>query len=153
MNISSDGITLIEGFESLKLEAYQDSKGVWTIGWGHTGPDVYEGLTITEDQADALQKQDLNTAETCVNNDVIVDLQQCQFDALVSFTFNVGSGNEEHSTLLSLLNSGDYSDAANQFVRWDQSGGQVIPGLLRRRKAEQAMFLGNDWQSIMNGTD
>jgi lysozyme len=153
MNISNDGITLIEGFESLKLTAYQDSKGVWTIGYGHTGPDVYEGLTITEDQADALQQEDLNTAETCVNNDVTVDLQQCQFDALVSFTFNVGSGNEEHSTLLSLLNSGDYADAANQFTRWDQSGGQVVPGLLRRRKAEQAMFLGNDWQSIMNGTD
>jgi lysozyme len=151
MQTSSDGRTLIEGFETLELTAYLDCRKILTIGYGHTGKDVYAGMTITEEQADDLLEQDLNTAETCINENVKVSLEQYQFDALVSFTFNVGVGNFTSSTLLKLLNAGDYTGASQQFPRWNKSGGVVLSGLIRRRNAEQAMFLNQDWQSILSG--
>lgn len=140
MNYSKDGLTLTENFEACRLTAYPDSKGVPTIGWGHTGADIHLGMTCTQDQANTWLLQDVQTAVSAVNRLVKVPLTQHEFDALVDFTFNAGQGNFASSTMLKLLNSGDYQGAAGQFERWDQSGGRVIAGLLRRRQAEEQEF-------------
>ncbi|POZ61943.1 lysozyme [Chromobacterium alticapitis] len=141
MQTSTNGINLIKQFEGLKLTAYQDSVGVWTIGYGHTGPDVKPGLTISNDQAEQLLRQDLARFEQGIGNQVKVAINQNQFDALVSFSYNLGLGNLQSSTLLRLLNQGDYQGAAGQFPLWDKAGGKVLPGLQKRRQAEQALFL------------
>lgn len=137
---SQAGVNLIKSFEGCKLTAYQDSAGVWTIGYGHTSG-VKKGMTITEAQAEAYLKGDLVTAENAVNGKVTYSIKQNQFDALVSFTYNVGSGNFGSSTLLKKLNQGDITGAANEFEKWNKAGGQVLEGLVRRRAAEKAMFL------------
>ena len=142
MKTSANGIKLIQGFEGLRLKAYQDSVGVWTIGYGHTGSDVTPGLVINQAQADALLARDLERFETGVTRLVQVPLNQNQFDALVSFSYNLGLGSLQGSTLLRLLNADDYAGAAAQFPRWNKAGGKELPGLTRRRAAEQAMFLG-----------
>ncbi|MGR2678743.1 lysozyme [Chromobacterium haemolyticum] len=142
MKTSANGIKLIQQFEGLRLKAYQDAVGVWTIGYGHTGPDVTPGLVITQAQADALLARDLSRFESGVTRLVQVPLNQNQFDALVCFSFNLGLGALQGSTLLRLLNAGDYAGAAAQFPRWNKAGGKVLPGLTRRRVAEQALFLG-----------
>lgn len=141
MNISANGVKLIQQFEGLRLKAYQDAVGVWTIGYGHTGPDVTPGLVISQAQADALLARDLNRFETGVSRLVQVPLNQNQFDALLSFSYNLGLGSLQNSTLLRLLNQRDYAGAASQFPRWNKAGGKVLPGLTRRRAAEQALFL------------
>ncbi|MBN3006243.1 lysozyme [Chromobacterium alkanivorans] len=141
MNISANGVKLIQQFEGLRLKAYQDAVGVWTIGYGHTGPDVTPGLVITQAQADALLARDLSRFEAGVTRLVQVPLNQNQFDALVSFSYNLGLGSLQNSTLLRLLNQRDYAGAAAQFPRWNKAGGKVLPGLTRRRAAEQALFL------------
>ncbi|OQS34560.1 lysozyme [Chromobacterium haemolyticum] len=141
MNISANGVKLIQQFEGLRLKAYQDAVGVWTIGYGHTGPDVTPGLVITQAQADALLARDLSRFETGVTRLAAVPLHQNQFDALVSFSYNLGLGSLQNSTLLRLLNQRDYAGAAAQFPRWNKAGGKVLPGLTRRRAAEQALFL------------
>lgn len=140
MTTSDKGREFIESFEGLRLTAYLDSVGVPTIGYGHTN-EVHLGMTCTPEQADAWLAEDLRVAELAVECSVRVPLNQNQFDALVSFTFNVGSGNFEHSTLLRLLNCGQYISAAAQFPVWDRAGGQVLPGLLKRRLAERDLFL------------
>jgi lysozyme len=132
---------LTEKFEGCKLVAYRDSKGVLTIGYGHTYH-VYVGQTCTQEQADLWLVQDIVIAETAVNRLVGVKLTQGEFDALVDFTFNVGVGNFSNSTLIHLLNHGDYNGAANEFEKWDYCGGVVLAGLLRRRLAEKAVFNG-----------
>lgn len=137
---SQAGVNLIKSFEGCRLTAYQDSAGVWTIGYGHTSG-VKKGMTITEAQAEAYLKGDLGTAENAVNGKVTYSIKQNQFDALVSFTYNVGSGNFGSSTLLKKLNQGDITGAANEFDKWNKAGGQVLEGLVRRRAAEKAMFL------------
>ncbi|MFB0823846.1 lysozyme [Chromobacterium violaceum] len=141
MKTNAAGISLIKQFEGVRLAAYQDMVGVWTIGYGHTGPDVKAGMTITQQQADQLLAADLEKFETGVRKAVIVPLNANQFSALVSFSYNLGLGNLRSSTLLRLLNKGDYNGAAAQFPRWNRAGGQAVPGLTRRRKAEQALFL------------
>ncbi|AAQ58403.1 lysozyme [Chromobacterium violaceum] len=141
MKTNAAGISLIKQFEGVRLAAYQDMVGVWTIGYGHTGPDVKAGMTITQQQADQLLAADLEKFETGVRKAVIVPLNANQFSALVSFSYNLGLGNLRSSTLLRLLNKGDYDGAAAQFPRWNRAGGQAVPGLTRRRKAEQALFL------------
>ncbi|MFK7088935.1 lysozyme [Chromobacterium violaceum] len=141
MKTNAAGISLIKQFEGVRLAAYQDMVGVWTIGYGHTGPDVKAGMTITQQQADQLLAADLEKFETGVSKAVIVPLNANQFSALVSFSYNLGLGNLRSSTLLRLLNKGDYDGAAAQFPRWNRAGGQAVPGLTRRRKAEQALFL------------
>ena len=143
MNYSKTGEELTKRFEGLKLSAYRDSVGVLTIGYGHTGPDVFEGQTITEEEADALLVQDTQDAVAAVNRLVTAALTQGQFDALVDFVFNLGAGRLEGSTLLELLNEGDYEGAAAQFERWSHAGGKVLAGLLRRRQAEADLFLRN----------
>jgi len=140
LTYSSNGLALTEQFEGCELTAYQDQAGVWTIGYGHTGADVYPGLAITQDQASALLAQDVGTAVACVNNVVAVVLNQNQFDALVDFTFNEGTGSLQSSTLLRLLNGGDFAGAAAQFDVWDYAAGAPNAGLLRRRQAETALF-------------
>lgn len=140
LTYGSNGLALTENFEGDVLHAYRDQVGVWTIGYGHTGPDVVPGLTITPAQAQALLAQDIAAAAACVNNSVTVPLAQNEFDALVDFVFNLGTGAFESSTLLRDLNAGDFSAAAGQFDLWDHAGGAVVAGLLRRRQAETALF-------------
>lgn len=141
MRISQKGLNLIKEFEGLELRAYKDSVGVVTIGYGSTGPHVSMGMTITADQAEALLKNDVNRFEKGVIDLVTAPITQNQFDALVSFSFNLGLGNLKASTLLRKLNSLDYVGAANEFPRWNKAGGKVLAGLTRRREAEKKLFL------------
>lgn len=136
----STGLALTEQSEGLSLTAYQDQVGVWTIGYGHTGPDVVPGMTITREQAQELLQKDIASAAACVNRCVTVPLNQDQFDALVDFVFNLGPAAFEGSTLLRDLNAGNFSAAASQFELWDHAGGAVVAGLLRRRQQEAALF-------------
>ncbi len=137
---SNTGLALTENAEGFRSSAYQDSVGVWTIGYGHTGADVHSGLTITAAQAQALLASDVSAAATFVNQAVTVALTQNEFDALVDFVFNLGRAAFAGSTLLALLNEGNFSAAATQFNRWDRAGGQVLAGLLTRRQDETALF-------------
>src|SRR5512139_2752884 len=122
MKISKTGIDLIKHFEGLRLEAYQCSAGVWTIGYGttrvHSGP-VTEGMRITEDEAERLLLADIRYFEQRVNDLVKVPLSQNQFDALVSLAYNIGDGALADSTLLKELNAGNYQDAGEQFLKWN----------------------------------
>ncbi|HXG01499.1 MAG TPA: lysozyme [Bacteroidota bacterium] len=121
------------------MKAYLCPAGVWTIGYGHTGG-VKEGDRITLQQAEELLKQDLERFEECIRRSVTVPLNQNQFDALVSFAFNVGCMALENSTLLRKLNAGDYAGAAQEFGKWVKSRGVILPGLIKRRDAERALF-------------
>jgi lysozyme len=139
MQYSRDGLRLTESFESCRLVAYRDSKGVWTIGWGHTRG-VKAGDTCTQAQADAWLLEDVQEAVTAVNRLVAVPLTQHQFDALVDFCFNAGQGNFASSTMLRKLNARDYAGADAEFARWDMCGGAHLAGLARRRAAEASLF-------------
>ena len=139
MNYSSTGRALTEQSEGLRLTAYQDSVGVWTIGYGHTNG-VHAGMTCTQEQADQWLQEDVQGAVYVVNSVVTAPLNQNQFDALVDFVFNLGSGNFQSSTLLKLLNQGDYQGASNEFPKWNHAGGVVVNGLTTRRLAEQKLF-------------
>lgn len=136
----AQGMQLTEGFESCRLVSYLDAGGVPTIGWGHTGPDVHLGMICTQAQADAWLEQDKATARAAIRSYVRVPLTANQFAALEDFDFNVGSGAFRGSTLLKLLNSGDFAGAAKQLERWDHVNGQVVAGLLKRRLAEESLF-------------
>jgi len=141
MHLSETGLNLVKQFEGLRLNTYNDSAGLPTIGYGHllkTGESFSDG--ITEAYASVLLHNDLETAEMAVNRLVKVPLTQNQFDALVDFTFNLGPGALAGSTLLRLLNSGDFAAAAAQFERWVHAGGVPLPGLIRRRRAEAELF-------------
>ncbi|OHX12597.1 muraminidase [Chromobacterium sphagni] len=140
MQTNAAGLALIKKFEGLRLIAYQDMVNVWTIGYGHTGSDVKPGQVITQAQADQLLAGDLARFEAGVGRLVKVSLNANQFAALVSFSYNLGLANLQSSTLLKLLNQRDYAGAAGEFPRWDRAGGQEVPGLQRRRQAEQALF-------------
>jgi lysozyme len=138
--INQAGLSLIKDFEGCVLSAYDDGVGVLTIGYGHT-QGVTWGQTITQAQAEELLTEDLTYFENSVTNLVKVPLTDNQFAALVSFTFNVGVGAFTESTLLRLLNQSQYQAAAAQFLRWVNGGGKEMAGLVRRRKAEQDLFL------------
>jgi lysozyme len=144
---SGTGFALTRSFEGLRLKAYQDSAGVWTIGYGHTGPEVHHGQCISEIEAEALLRSDLASAVRAVQRAVQLDLAQHQFDALVDFCFNVGRGNLLGSSLLRYVNQGEFDSAAVQFGLWVHAGGKVLPGLVRRRAAEAALFSGHDFPS------
>lgn len=144
LSYSDKGLALTKQFEGLRLSAYQDSVGVWTIGYGHTGPDVHPALTITEEHATELLLKDTASAVASVNRLVTVTLTQNQFDALVDFVFNVGAAKLANSTLLREINAGNFIAAAAQFLLWCHAGGVVLPGLVQRRKAAGALFLGLD---------
>lgn len=143
MNTSDKGLSEIMDFEGCKLVAYPDpgSGGEpWTIAVGHTRG-VRPGDTCTREQAMAWLREDVKDAEGTVLHRVDAPLTQGQFDALVSFVFNVGDGNFASSTLLKRLNARDYRGAADQFPRWNQAAGRVLPGLVTRRARERTMFL------------
>jgi lysozyme len=133
--INAAGEALIEQFEGCALIAYQDQGGIWTIGYGHTGPDVTEGLAITQDQAEYLLGRDLQTAEGAINRLVTVPLGDNQFSALVSLVFNIGVGAFQSSTLLRDLNTGSYGLVQFQIVN-----GVIDAGLQKRRAAEIALW-------------
>lgn len=149
MYISQKGFKLIKDFEGLKLKAYKCVAGIWTIGYGHT-KDVVPGQQIDELEATKLLQDDVWYFERGVESLVKVPITQGQFDALVSFSFNVGLDLDDDllaeglgdSTLLKRLNAGDYTSAADQFLAWNKARGRVVDGLVRRREAERALFLG-----------
>jgi lysozyme len=139
-NYSDKGLALTKSFEGLHLAAYQDCAGIWTIGYGHTGPTIAAGQTITEPEAETLLRKDLADAVACVNHAVQSHISQNQFDAMVDFCFNAGRGNFLQSTLLRKVNRGDFPGAAAQFGLWIHAGGDIVAGLVRRRKAEADLF-------------
>jgi lysozyme len=142
LTYSKNGLHLTELFEGDILTAYQDQRGLWTIGYGHTA-NVHPGMTITQDEAEAFLMIDIHSAAACVNQMVKIKLTQPQFDSLVDFAFNVGVNSFRRSTLLREINSGKLPEALAQFNLWDHCGGIVSSGLLRRRKAEAAEFAEN----------
>ena len=135
MNISDKGLAVLKLREGSRNKAYKDVKGIWTIGVGHTGPEVQEGLVWTDQQILDVLKQDVKVAEQGVTDNVRVALSQNQFDALVSFIFNVGVKAFRRSTMLKYINIGEFGLAAQQFDRW------VIPiEVTSRRMSEKAQF-------------
>jgi lysozyme len=138
---SQVGLALIKEFEGLRLTTYRCSGGKLTIGYGHTGPDVREDMTITHARAEELLSNDVAKAEGVVNR-YGLSLTQPQFDALVSFVYNLGPLNFATSTLLRRLRTGQYKQAADEFPRWINASGKPETGLIRRRAAERSVFLG-----------
>lgn len=138
--VNEKTLKLIEKFEGLRLKAYQDSVGVWTIGYGHTHG-VHAGQEISISEAEAFLRQDISDAENAVKRLVKVPLNDDQFGALVSFTYNIGQGNLAKSTLLKKLNSGDYASVPDEMQKWKKAGGRTLPGLVLRRKAEGELFM------------
>lgn len=141
MKTSENGINLIKGFEAFRSEPYQDSVGVWTIGYGHTIGVTKDTPPKTMEEATTDLQDDLMMAEGVINEYVTVPLSQNQFDALASFTFNLGTGSLHKSTLLKKLNVGDYAGAADEFGKWVYAGGKVLNGLVIRRAKEKELFL------------
>lgn len=140
--LSDRGLGLITEFEGRKLKAYRDAVGILTIGFGHTGADVHTGQIITHERATELLRLDVSRFEAVVNDAVNVPLAQGQFDALCCLTYNIGAGAFGKSTLLRLVNAGDFAGAALQFDRWNKAGAKVLAGLTRRRAAERGLFEG-----------
>lgn len=144
MKISDVGLDLIMTHEGCELVAYPDPAtggAPWTIGFGHTGPEVVEGLHIDQEQALEYLRRDLVWVEKCIANSVKVELTQGEFDALCSFVYNLGCGALGKSTLLTKLNAGDSDGAAQEFGKWNRAAGKVMKGLVIRRKAEMEVFL------------
>lgn len=144
MIASKRAYILIKQFESLQLKAYQCPAGLWTIGYGHTAT-AKPGMVIDKTTAEELLRRDVREVERVLNESVKVPLSQSQFDALVSFVFNVGAGKFLQSTLLKKLNAGDFKGAADEFLRWTKAKQNAeyveLPGLLKRRQAERQLFL------------
>ncbi len=149
--ISEEGKALIKKFEGCELQAYLCSASKLTIGYGHTGTTV-EGMEITQEEAEGLLDQDLEQFENIVNSAVEVPLDQCEFDALVAWTFNLGGGNLRASTLLKVLNENKKNEVPAQMRRWNKAtvNGEkvVLPGLERRREAEALLWQGKDWYDV-----
>lgn len=146
MKTSARMIKVMHHFESCRLQAYPDPGSAdghpWTIGWGATGPGIHKGVTWTQEQADERYRQDLEKFEGVVEDALSARaVPQCHFDALVSFTYNVGPSALKGSTLLKMYLNGDVAGAANQFLRWNKNDGRVMHGLTRRRVAERDVFL------------
>ena len=144
--MKTSNVDIIKDFEGFRSEPYLCPAQVATIGYGSTryanGKPVLIGdKAITEAEAEKLLYDTLGQYEDAVNKNVTVGLTQNMFDALVSFVYNVGSGNFMKSTLLKKLNKEDYHGAADEFLKWDKAGGKALAGLTRRRKAERALFL------------
>ncbi|MGF7157606.1 GH24 family phage-related lysozyme (muramidase) [Bartonella heixiaziensis] len=141
--ISSEGLALIKQWEGLRLNAYKDAIGVWTIDYGHTNsagkPFIYEGMTITEEQDENVLYQDLRQFENAVEQAVQVSLTDEQFAALVSFCYNVGTGAFCNSTLLKKLNQGEYEAVPAELQKWTKAGGKRLQGLAHRRAAETGL--------------
>lgn len=138
---SKNAIDLIKKFEGCRLEAYEDVVGVWTIGWGTTGPGIVEGLKIGQGTADAMLIGHVREIGLSLTDLVVRTLNQNQFDALICFAYNVGMNALRKSTMLKLIQAKNYKEAADQFDRWNHAGGKVVAGLTARRHAEKALFL------------
>ena len=147
MKISLEGLALIKKFEGCRLEAYYCSGGVLTIGYGHTGG-VKESDTITQEEAEKLLRADVFKFEEYVEDNVMVELDQSQFDALVAWTFNLGPGNLRESTMLKRLNEADYASVPSEMKRWNKAGGKTLDGLIRRRNAEALLFQSKEWHQV-----
>ncbi|WP_019221201.1 lysozyme [Bartonella senegalensis] len=149
--ISKEGLALIKQWEGLRLNAYQDSVGVWTIGYGHTNsagkPFVRKGMAITEKQAEELLCQDLQQFENAVEQAVTVSLTDEQFAALVSFCYNVGTTAFCNSTLLKKLNNGNYAAVPTELQKWTKAGGKRLQGLVNRRAAETGLWAKHSYVS------
>lgn len=142
MKTSDKGINLIKQFEGLRLKAYKCPAGIWTIGYGHTGG-IVKGIEITEKLANDFLLNDLVFFENIVNKYVKVQITQNQFDALVSFVFNIGPNAFKESTLLKYVNMQAFSQVPEQFMRWVKGGkGEIIQGLVNRRQKEVMLWKG-----------
>lgn len=145
MKINAAGLDLIKRWEGLRLTAYQDSVGVWTIGYGHTAeagpPAPKAGMKITEKEADDILKRDLGQYERAVTKAISVAPTSNQFAAMVSLCYNIGPANFATSTVVKLVNAGDPRGAAEAFLRWNKAGGKVLAGLTHRREDEKKLFL------------
>jgi lysozyme len=145
MQVSFNGIKALKEYEGFEANAYKDTGGVWTIGYGTirwNDRPVEQGMVITEKEAELALQADLAWAQTAVNKLVKVPLKQNMFDALVSFVYNIGENAFSRSTMLQLLNSKQYEAAAKQFDRWKFDNGKEIKGLVVRRAKERRMFEG-----------
>lgn len=140
MKTNPAGIELIKSFEKCVLTTYVCPAGKLTIGWGHTGPDVIAGKTITQAQADKILACDLADFESAMNACIKAPVTENQFSAIVSLAYNCGAQAIANSTLIKKLNAGDVSGAANEFLRWDKIKGVASAGLARRRWAEKELF-------------
>ena len=147
MKTSEEGKALIKKFEGCELEAYQCSANVWTIGYGHTAG-VNEGDVCTQEDADRMLAEDLEEFEGYVREAVDVPLEQNEFDALIAWTYNLGPGSLQSSTMLKRLNESNFDEVPNEMRRWNKSGGQVLDGLVRRREAEALLFQGMPWENV-----
>lgn len=141
MTFTDDGLNLIKSFEGCSLVAYQDQGGVWTIGFGHTSPDLKEGMTWTSDQACEALEADLAFTKARVAWLIKVPVNDNQYSACVCLAFNIGTGAFAKSTLLAMLNFERFPEAAEQFLVWDKISGVPNAGLLRRRASERELFL------------
>lgn len=139
MQTSAEMRRMISEWEGCKLVAYRDPVGIWTIGVGHTGPEVGPGMRISPQEADDILSKDLARFERAVER-LLPTTTQAQFDALVSFAFNCGEGALRDSTLRKHHNAGNYDAASREFQRWNKAGGQVLAGLTRRRAGEAAVY-------------
>ena len=147
MKISEDGLELIKKFEGCETTAYQDSVGVWTIGFGHT-KGVEEGQTCSIEDAESMLADEMDEYEGYINNMVKVDLEQHEFDALVAWVYNLGPTNLGESTMLKVLNGGQFDRVPDEMNRWTRAGGEILEGLVRRRQAESLMFQNLDWRQV-----
>ena len=148
MQLSKTGIELLKHFEGCELKAYQDSVGVWTIGYGHT-KGIYEGLEITQSEAEKMLQDELPEYEGYITDKVVPMLQQHEYDALVCWVYNLGPTNLSSSTMLKKLNAGEFKEVPFQMIRWDKAGGQPLLGLTRRRNAEALLFKGEQWKDYL----
>ena len=146
MRMTKEGLALIKCFEGFRGRAYRDPVGVWTIGYGHTSmagpPSVSEGLEISRAEADAILRRDVEQFARDVASCLRVPLSPAQFSALVSFAYNVGTGNFRASSVLKAVNAGDFAAVPRRLQLWAKAGGRVLPGLIKRRAAEAELFLG-----------
>lgn len=140
MVVNDRGVDIIKEFEGLRLTSYLCPAGVWTVGYGHTGPDVYKGLSITRETAEDLLRGDLLYFEHGVDS-LIETATENEFSAMVSLAFNIGLGNFKKSSVLKYHNLGKRAQAANSFLLWIKGGGRQLPGLIRRRNAERSLYL------------
>ena len=147
MKISAEGLSLIKKFEGCEREAYLCPANVWTIAYGRT-KDVKEGDTCTQEEAEEWLAEEMEEYEGYINDKVTVDLEQNQFDALVSWVYNLGPTNLSSSTMLKVLNDEKYNEVPNQIRRWNKAGGNVLDGLTRRREAEALLFQDKEWYEV-----
>ena len=147
MNISAEGMALIKKFEGCELEAYLDAVNIPTIAFGRI-KNVRMGDSCTKEQAEAWLEEEIQEYEGYINDMVEVELEQCQFDALCAWVYNLGPTNLRESTLLKVLNEKKYDEVPAQIKRWNKAGGDVLEGLTRRREAESLLFQDKEWYEI-----